>query len=384
MTKKRGNREGSIHRLPNGHWRGQVSHDGHRLSKVFITQVDCIEWVRKNRNQISEGLSYASSQLTLSEYLDEWLTTKKITRRYSTWLHYSWLVQRYICPTIGNIKLKDLQANHIQSLYSQLLKSGTGIYSVRKIHFVLHCALNQAIKQEVILRNPACLVDPPPKPHREMTILTESQVTQLLITAKNHRLEALFYLTITTGVRESEVLALKWSDLDWLRRTLKIERQLERPHGEGVQFSPPKTAFGIRSIKLGSKSIEVLRQHYERQQIERIVAGETWKEYDLIFPTSVGTPIEQRSLLRTFKILLRNAGLPPIRFHDLRHTSASLMLNHDIPVIIVSRRLGHARTSITSDVYGHLLPNMQDEAAEMIDDLVTPTEVKLEKPASVA
>jgi integrase len=165
-----------------------------------------------------------------------------------------------------------------------------------------------------------------------------------------------------------------------MKGTLKVERQLERPRGEGVQFSAPKTAFGKRSIKLGSKTIEVLRRHSKRQQDERIAAGETWKEYDLIFPTSVGTPIDQRSFLRTFKLFLKHAGLPPIRFHDIRHTSASLMLNHDIPVIIVSRRLGHARASITSDVYGHLLPNMQDEAAEMIDDLVTPTEVGLNEP----
>ena len=145
--------------MPNGHWRGQVSHDSHRLSKVFPTQQECFVWVRKNRNQISEGLSYASSQLTLGEHLDGWLTNKKVTRRYATWLHYDWLTRRYICPTIGNIKLKDLQAIHIQNLYSQLLKSGTGVYSIRKIHFVLPCSLNQAVKQELILRNPASLID---------------------------------------------------------------------------------------------------------------------------------------------------------------------------------------------------------------------------------
>ena len=168
-----------------------------------------------------------------------------------------------------------------------------------------------------------------------------------------------------------------------MRQSIKVERQLERPHDDGVYFSAPKTAFGKRSVKLGSKTIEILRNHYERQQEERIEAGDAWKEYDLIFSTRVGTPIEQRSLLRSFKIFLINVWLPLIRFHDLRHTSASLMLNHDIPVIIVSRRLGHARASITSDVYGHLMPSMQDEAAEMIDDLVTPTEVKLENPISV-
>jgi integrase len=384
MAKKRANREGSIHKLPSGHWRGQVSHNGHRLSKTFPTQRECIDWVRKNLNQISDGLSYASTQLTLSEYMDGWLTNKKATRRYATWLHYDWLVKRYINPDLGIIKLKDLRADHIQGLINDLLKSRAGIYTVRKIRDVLHCALELAVRQEVLIRNPVDLVDPPPKPHKEMTILTESQVSQLLVAAKSHRLEALLHLTITTGVRESEVLALKWSDLDWTKGTLKVERQLERPRGEGVQFSAPKTAFGKRSIKLGSKTIELLRRHSKRQQDERIAAGETWKEYDLIFPTSVGTPIDQRSLLRTFKLFLKHAGLPPIRFHDLRHTSASLMLNHDIPVIIVSRRLGHARASITSDVYGHLLPNMQDEAAEMIDDLVTPTEVNLEDHVQVS
>jgi integrase len=383
MSIKRGNNEGTVHKLPNGHWRGQVSHDGHRRSKTFPTQRDCIDWVRKNRNQISDGMSYTSTQLTINEYMDRWLTNAKTTKRQSTWIHYDQLTRHYINPSIGNIKLKDIRAEHIQGLYNHLLKIGVGIHTIRKLHAVLHSALNQAVKQAVIIQNPASLVDPPRKPVREMVILTESQASQLLVAAKSHRLEALFHLAITAGLRESELLGLKWIDLDWIKRTLKIERQLDRPHGEGFQFSPPKTAFGKRSIKLGNKSIEILRKHFQNQQGERVAAGDVWKEYDLIFPTSVGTPIHQSQLIRSFKLLLKHAGLPPIRFHDLRHTSASLMLNHDIPVIIVSRRLGHARASITSDVYGHLLPNMQDEAAEMIDDLVTPTEVKLKEPISV-
>lgn len=383
MAMKRGNGEGSVYRRKNGTWSAQVSLQGHRQSRTFKTQRDALEWRRKIIGQISDGMSFTSSQLTVTEYMEGWLINKKATRRYATWLHYDWLAKRYIIPTIGNIKLKDLRADHIQGLINQLLKSGTGIYTVRKIHDVLKCALNLAVKQDVIMRNPAMQVDSPPKPHREMAVLSESQASQLLVAAKGHWMEALLQLSLATGLRESEVLGLKWPDLDWMKRSIKVERQLERSHGEGVQFSEPKTAYGKRSIKLGGKTIEVLRRHYERQQEERVVAGEAWKEYDLIFPTRVGTPIDQRSLLRSFKLFLKNAGLPPIRFHDLRHTSASLMLNHDIPVIIVSRRLGHARASITSDVYGHLLPDMQDEAAEMIDELVTPTEVKLDKAISV-
>jgi hypothetical protein len=192
MPKKRGNNEGSIFRQTNGMWRGQVSHEGHRLSKSFPTQKECIDWVRKNRNQISDGLSYAGTQITLSEFMDSWLITKKATRRYATWIHYDRIVRGYINPNLGKIKLRDLRADRIQLFITQLLIAGTGIYTIRKIRDVLHCALNQALKQELVIRNPVSLVDPPQKPHKEMTVLTESQVSQLLVAAKGHRLEALF------------------------------------------------------------------------------------------------------------------------------------------------------------------------------------------------
>jgi integrase len=209
----------------------------------------------------------------------------------------------------------------------------------------------------------------------EMTILNESQVSQLMVAVINHRWEALFHLAIVSGAREMELLGLKWTDLDWIKQTLKIERQLVRPDARGEMFSAPKTRLGKRTIALGSKTIEMLRKHYERQQDERRAAGEAWKEYGLIFTTSNGTPIHPRNLLRDFKKLLSDAGLPIIRFHDLRHTAASLMLNSNIPPIVVSRRLGHAKASITLDVYGHLIPSMQTEAAEKIDELVTPIPV---------
>ena len=181
------------------------------------------------------------------------------------------------------------------------------------------------------------------------------------------------------GQRISKAFDTQKEGLDWIRQTLRVEPQLSRPDGNGVQFSAPKTRFGKRTIALGSKTIEVLRAHYERQQVIRITAGDGWQEYGLIFITSQGSPIHPRNLLREFKKLLRDAGLPDIRFHDLRHTAASLMLNNNIPPIVVSRRLGHAKASITLDVYGHLIPSMQTEAAEKIDELIMPVVVQLEK-----
>ena len=201
MTRKRGNHEGSVFKLPNGRWRGQVSHEGHRLSKVFATQRECMEWVRKNQNQIADGMTFASTQLTLNDYLQDWLTNAKVTKRRATWLHYEELYRIYISPTLGHLKLKDFRSEHIQRLYSELLKMGIGVPTIRKIHAVLHSALQKAVKIGSIPQNPASLVEPPPKPTREMKILTESEVSLMLLVARGDRWEALFHLAVVSGLR---------------------------------------------------------------------------------------------------------------------------------------------------------------------------------------
>jgi len=244
---------------------------------------------------------------------------------------------------------------------------------------VLHSALQQALKTGIITRNPASPTSPPKQPIKEMAILNESQISQFLVTAIGHRWEALYHLAIITGMRQMEILGLKWVDLDWVKQTIKVERQLERPDGKsGVHFSAPKTRLGRRTIALGGKTIQVLQNHYERQQEQRLKASDDWTEYDLIFTNRNGGPIHPRNLLRNFKQLLDESGLPAIRFHDLRHTAASLMLNNGIPPIVVSRRLGHSKASITLDIYGHLIPSMQAQAADLMDELVTPIAVQLE------
>ena len=149
--------------------------------------------------------------------------------------------------------------------------------------------------------------------------------------------------------------------------------------GIGVEFSTPKTKFGRRTILLGKNTLQVLRDHQDRQRTIQLAAGRKWQDYGMIFSTRIGTPIHPRNLVREFKKLLSDAGLPPIRFHDLRHTAASLMLNNNIPLIVVSRHLGHSRPSITLDKYGHLIPTMHVDAIEKLDELITPVAVILEK-----
>ena len=378
MARRRGNHEGSIHQLPSGTYRAQITLQGQRLSFTASTRKQCQEWLKQTYRQIDDGLSLTATKITLGEYMSNWLSTTKSAIRHTTWVHYEQVTRCYIVPWIGQLKIRELRPEHIQGLYISLQEQGVGAWTIQKIHGVLHSALGYALKLGMIGRNPISIAQPPKAPAKEMTILNESQVNQLLVIATAHRWQALFHLAIATGAREMELLGLRWNDLDWVRQTLKVERQLVRPNGNGVQFSAPKTRFGKRSIALGSKTIDVLRMHYERQQTERLAAGEQWEEYDLIFTTSNGTPIHPRNLLRDFKKLLKETGLSPIRFHDLRHTAASLMLNHNVPPIVVSRRLGHAKASITLDVYGHLIPSLQTEAAEMIDDLITPISLTMQ------
>jgi integrase len=211
-----------------------------------------------------------------------------------------------------------------------------------------------------------------------MQFLDETQASQFLLAVRGDRNETLYYLAIATGMRQSELLGLKWSDVDWEKRTMIVQRQAKRYNRDAGYFSPLKTRLGRRIIVLGEKTTNKLHEHLIQQATEIHQAGDKWNNLDLIFPSTSGTPQDQFNLYHSFKALLKQAGLPAVRFHDLRHTAASLMLNHGVPVLVVSRRLGHSKVSITLDIYGHLIPEMQNEAAEMIDEIINPVEIKLD------
>jgi integrase len=378
MAKKRGQNEGTIYKRNDGTWAAQVSIQGRRLTKYTKTQSEARTWLRTTLNQVDNGITFLGAQMELGKYLEQWLVTVKTSVRPKTYEQYKQIVTGYIIPILGRIKLKDVRPDHIQSLYNNKLKSGTSNCTVRMIHSVLHVSLAQALKMGLIGRNPADAVTRPKLVKKEMKTLTDTQVQTLLLAARGTRYEALYLLAVTTGIRQGELLGLRWSDLDWVTRHLSVQRQLQRLSGQGMVFGEPKSASGRRVIALGSATIEKLREHYKHQQLERLAAGERWIENDLIFPTIIGTPIEGSNLIRTFKSLLRAYNLPNIRFHDLRHTAATLMLQQGIHPKVVQERLGHSQISMTLDTYSHVLPNMQEEAAQKIDELIIPVAVRLQ------
>jgi integrase len=377
MAKRRGNHEGTIYQRSNGRWVGQVSIDGNRISKSYHSQKECRAWIRQMRDQIEDGLNWNSAKITVNQYLSQWLKDIEGTIKPKTFDQYSSVVSNHLNPQLGKIKLRELQPYQIQQIYTNLKERGHSQRNVQLTHSVLHRALVMAERQGLIGRNPAKSIVPPKVDQKEMKVLNDNEVRQLLIGAKDNRYEVLYYLAITTGLRQGELLGLMWGDIDWASNTLFVQRQLRYRRGEGSRFAPPKTKAGKRIVQLGPETIRLLAEHRKNQDVERLRSD--WQEFDLVFPSMVGTPTSRRNLHKFFKRLLKKSDLPDIRFHDLRHSAATLMLQNNIPLIVVSRRLGHSKPSITLDIYGHYLPGMQDEVAKLMDEIVTPIPTKLQQ-----
>ncbi len=239
--------------------------------------------------------------------------------------------------------------------------------SVAHLHTVLHTALAQAEAWGVVPRNVARLVRPPRSPRREMTALTPEQVGGFLNAVRGDRLEALYVVAVTTGMRQGELLALRWKDIDLDARTVRVRTTLNATKS-GIEFAEPKSARSRRQISLTITAVAALRRHRGAQLEERLRVGTSWPEYDLVFASEVGGPLDGSNILRrSFYPLLRSAGLPRVRFHDLRHSAATLMLSRGVPLKIVSEILGHSQISITADTYMHVTAGMQREAAAALD-----------------
>ncbi len=378
MAKRRGNHEGALYRRKDGLWCAQVSLKGHRLTKYGKSRTECRNWIKQTLAKIETGLTYEGSQFTLERFIEIWLNGKELSRRPSTVNGYRRYARRYILPFMGKERLQDILPTHINRLYAQMKDGGKGARTIQLVHATLHAAFNQAVREGYLGRNPVDAVERPKVERIEFQILNEDQSRQLLIAASASPFETIFYLALTTGMRKGELLGLQWSDLDEVKGVLLIHRQLQQIPRKGSFLVPTKTRAGRRQIKLGQGTLSQLRAHRERQEHLKATAGEQWQENDLIFTTGIGTFLDQSRVSKEFKSLLKEAGLPSIRFHDLRHTSISFLLGMGTPVNAVQQRAGHSKASVTTDVYGHSLDESQKEAAEKIEELVTPIAVKLQ------
>lgn len=376
MSKRRGAGEGSTFQRGK-RWVAQVGTGENRETGYFDTQKEANQWRHEKNEQKRNGLMFAGSKTTLSVFLAEWLIVAKSLIRPNTFLQYEQIVNQHLVPTLGRIKLKDLNPNQLQSLYTAKLASGTSSRTTIMIHAVIHRALHHALQLGLVVRNVADSVSRPKLIQKERNSLDEYQARQLLQATESHPLHLLFWMAIETGMRQGELIGLKWSDLDWQEKRLHIQRQVQRINHK-LEFCEPKSAAGKRVISVGKTTIQKLRDHYNQQQDEIILAGNKWQKMDLIFSTSIGTPLEASNVLKIYKKFLKEAGLPDCTFHTLRHSCASLLLQQGVNAKVVAERLGHADVAFTLRVYSHVLMPMQAEAGEKLDELLTPIEISQE------
>lgn len=376
MARKSGQNEGSVYQRKDGRWVAAVTIQEKRLFKYFKMKKDAKEWLKQTLAQTDAGLSIQGARYTLSEYSYEWLKAISGSLRPNTFSQYVQVFTQHINPSLGKMKLKDIRPEHIQALYNRKITSGAGVRTVLVIHGVLHHALRQALKTGLIIRNPADAVIRPRLVRKEMKTLNDTQIRNLLLASQGTRLETLLYVAVTTGLRMGEIIGLKWEDLDMTARTLQIRRQVQRQKGKGLLECELKTKSSRRLVVLGESTIEKLKSHFNEQQTQRQLIGDRWTEKGLIFPNTLGKPMEHNRLLKEFKEILSIAGLPIIRFHDLRHTAATLMFQMGINPKVVQEMLGHSDVNLTLNTYTHSLQSMQMEASNKMDLLVTMIEVQ--------
>lgn len=385
---RRGHGEGGIYQRNDGRWAGMLDlppgPDGKRKRKYVYgkTRKEVAEKLRKLRADLDAGLLATPDRLTLGELVTRWLDDVAAHRvRPVTLDSYRRYANVHIQPALGTIPLKKMQPMHLQRLYSEMAKAGKAPRTIRYVHTIVRAALTQAVRWQLLARNPADAVEPPGKQRKETHTLTRQETVQLLQAAADDRYYALYYLALATGMRRAELLALRWADLDLKRATVQVRRSLEwvkddqrvsddQPAFKAV-FTEPKTSMGRRNITLPTGAVTALKAHRKRQQEERLRAGPHYQDHDLVFCLPDGSPVPPYEVSRKLGNILKGAGLPPVRFHDLRHTHATLLLEQGVHPKVVSERLGHSSITVTMDIYSHVSQNMQAQVARQVDDLLS-------------
>jgi integrase len=371
-TKRRGHGEGSIKQRADGLWEARVSLEGGKRRSFYgKTRREAQDKLRGALRDIDAGLNLSADRQTVAQYLDKWLSASaKPSVKIRTYEGYESIVRVRVAPRIGRMQLAKLTPLDLQSLYSELADAGLSARSIGHTHRVLHRALDQAVKWNILARNP-CHGTTAPRPQRaEMKVLTPEQVRAFLAATVDHPAHALYTLAVTSGMRVGELLGLQWGDVDLDAGHLTIRRALQQQNSAGLVFVTPKTTKSRRRILLSQRAIDALRAHRDRQTFHRKQVGTEWRDLDLVFPGPFGGPTDPSWSRQVFYAALEAAGMPRVRFHDLRHTAATLALMQGVHPKVVSDMLGHSSVGLTLDTYSHLLPAMHQQAAAAMDAIL--------------
>ena len=375
---RRGNGDGSIYRRQSdGKWVAYLRVNGKKKYFYDDTQTGVTKKLRLAQRELEQGILATGPNQTVKQYLEYWLEVRQSTVKASTFISNRSHLGNRVIPILGHIKLQKITGDHIQSLYTHLLKDGLLPNTVRLIHTMLFTAFKDAIKWKRMSRNPCKDATPPRQETHEIAFITPEQARQLVEAARETPLECLITLAITTGMRRGELLALRWSDLDWDKKTVIVRHTVSYIRvGDKHDFfeTDPKTASSNRTITLPEFVINALKVHRSRQLQQRLQAGVQWSEQNIVFSTKRGKFYNISTLQEQFSKLLVKAGLPHMRFHDLRHSAATILMSMGVNIKVVQELLGHSNIGITLGLYSHVLPTMHKEAMEGLQDLYSQVE----------
>ncbi|MGW7166403.1 tyrosine-type recombinase/integrase [Streptomyces sp. NPDC054884] len=395
-SRSRANGDGTIYQRKDGRWEaaGYVLAPGNTRKRVRVYGTSRKEALGKLTEKIAAsnlGLPVAVSDCTVSDYLTYWLNSITVHQvRENTHTRYAACLRLHLIPGLGAKKLARLTARDVRTFLDHLRVAcqccihgrDTARHSccaigqccnkrlspltVTYVHSVLKSALEHAVREDDLPRNVARNVKTPAPRPRRFKPFTASEARQFLQAASGDRLHALYELALRTGLRKGELLGLHWEDLDLDAGTAAIQRSLQRTHTGGLTILHTKTRASERRIALPTECVHSLKNHRERQQEERRVAGTAWSDSGLVFTTPTGRPLDPANLTRHFGRLLNRAGLRRIRFHDLRHSTATLLLEQGVDLVVIKELLGHAHIGVTAGVYAHVRLRLQRDAIDAL------------------
>lgn len=378
MASRRAKGEGSVFRSADGRWHARMwatdpsSGMRRRHHLVGASKADVARKLKVLKERLEQGQPARDAAVSLAEYTRGWLaeTLPASARKPTTQQLYAGLATNHIIGSeLGRLGLDQIRPGSIERFIRQLRGKGLADSTVRQVYTIGRAIGDSAVRDGLIAANPFATVARPAVRHREATHLEPDELTRLLRAATETRYRPLFELMMHTGLRRGEALALTWSSVDLPRRTLYVNGTLVRLEGI-LQVQPPKTRHSRRHVPLSDAAVRVLEETRARTALERQVAEGSWVDTGFVFTTEWGEPCEPRNALRALKAAAKAAGLTDVGLHTLRHSAATAMLANGVPIVVVSRILGHSGIEITVDTYGHVAPHVSLEAVQTLGQVL--------------
>lgn len=369
---RRASGEGSVYQAADGRWRGTLQYvgpDGRTYRKYASgrTEHAARTALRRIRAQVDGGRAPVPTD-PLAAYLTRWLATARGDIRPATWRQREQMVQRHIIPTLGAIKVDRLLPADVERMTSGMVAAGLSPTTAIAARMILRRALADAQRDGLVPRNVAALARPPRKVRAELVYLPAALLRLLMDQIADDAIGPLVTVAATTGLRQGELLGLRWQDVDPAARTLTVSRSLARSWDGGYALAEPKTSRSRRTLNLPARAVAALDTERARQAERRAIAGDVWQDRDgLVFTSPIGRPLHGPDVTHAFQRVLRTLALPVVPFHALRHSAATALLAAGVPLKVVSDTLGHSSIAVTADTYAHVTPELRREAADAMD-----------------